>query len=134
MVPEKISYQTRYCAKIFPSSSSPTQYIHFYLHLKQFSENALQIVTTLKSASFSELESAFKTTCFMLFLKNLNNTLQKKLVIMFLLIKQINFTHIFIPCMLHLLLSGKTPQPCMAGEKLLMKPRLYVFPGIICIC
>ena len=33
MVPEHISYQTRYFEKIFPSSLALMLHIHFYLHL-----------------------------------------------------------------------------------------------------
>ena len=41
MVPEDRSYQTQYFAKIFPSPLASTLHIHFYLHLKESSENAL---------------------------------------------------------------------------------------------
>ena len=52
------------------------------------------------------------------FFQKRGKKMEKKLVIKFVLLKQINFTNIFFFYMLHLLLSRKTPQPCMAGEKL----------------
>ena len=85
MVPEDRSYQTQYFAKIFPSPLASTLHIHFYLHLKESSENALWIA--LKSATFNALESvpetALEATYFMLFLKNLTKNLEKKLMIVF---------------------------------------------------
>ena len=65
---------------------------------------------------FSEI--ALETIYFMLFVKNLNENLEKKLVIMFVSMEQINFSNISFFCMLHLLLSRKTRQSSMAGEKL----------------
>ena len=41
MVPVDRSYQTQYFAKIFPSPLASTLHIHFYLHFKESSENAL---------------------------------------------------------------------------------------------
>ena len=67
---------------------------------------------------FSSPEIALETTYFMLFVKNLNENLEKKLVIMFVSMEQINFSNISFFCMLHLLLLRKTPQSSMAGEKL----------------
>ena len=91
MVPEDRSYQTQYFAKIFPSPLASTLHIHFYLHLKESSENALWIAIALKSATFSAPESApetaLETTYFMLFLKNLTKNLEKKLVIKFVLME-----------------------------------------------
>ena len=85
------SYQTQYFAKIFPSPLVSTLHIHFYLHFKESSENALLITIVLKSATFSASESAPKTaletTYFILFLKNLTKNLEKKLMIVFLLIE-----------------------------------------------
>ena len=85
------SYQTQYFAKIFPSPLVSTLHIHFYLHFKESSENALLITIALKSATFSASESAPKTaletTYFILFLKNLTKNLEKKLMIVFLLIE-----------------------------------------------
>ena len=65
---------------------------------------------------FSEI--ALETIYFMLFVKNLNENLEKKLVIMFVSMEQINFSNISFFCRLHLLLSRKTRQSSMAGEKL----------------
>ena len=65
---------------------------------------------------FSEI--ALETIYFMLFVKNLNENLEKKLVIMFVSMEQINFSNISFFCMLHPLLLRKTPQSSMAGEKL----------------
>ena len=59
-----------------------------------------------------------ETTYFMLFLKNLTKNSEKKLLIKFVLIEQINFRNICFFCMLHLLLLGKNPKPCMAYKKL----------------
>ena len=91
MVLEDRSYQKQYFAKIFPSPLASTLQIHFYLHLKESSENALCIAITLKSETFSPPESAPKTaletTYFMLFLKNLTKNLEKKLMIVFVLIE-----------------------------------------------
>ena len=91
MVPEDRSYQTQYFAKIFPSLLALTLDIHFYFHLKESSENALSIAITLKSATLSAPESAPKTTLetahFMLFLKNLTKNLEKKLMIVFVLME-----------------------------------------------
>ena len=90
-VPEDRSYQKRYFAKIFPSLLASTLHIHFYFHLKESSENALWIAIALKSATFSAPESAPKTaletTYFMLFLKNVTKNLEKKLMIVFVLIE-----------------------------------------------
>ena len=51
----------------------------FYLHLKESSENVFWIVIAPKSATFSSPEStfetAFETTCLMLFLKNFTKNL-----------------------------------------------------------
>ena len=65
---------------------------------------------------FSEI--ALETIYFMLFVKNLNENLEKKLVIMFVSMEQINFSNISFFCILHPLLLRKTPQSSMAGEKL----------------
>ena len=65
---------------------------------------------------FSEI--ALETIYFMLFVKNLNENLEKKLVIMFVSMEQINFSNISFFCMLHPLLLRNTPQSSMAGEKL----------------
>ena len=55
------------------------------------SENALWIVIALKSVTFSAAESApkitLKTSYFMLFLKKLTKTLEKKLMIKFVLVE-----------------------------------------------
>ena len=66
-------------------------HIHFYLHLNKSSENALWIDIALKSATFSAPESspetALETKSFMLFLKNFTKSLEKKLMIVFVLIE-----------------------------------------------
>ena len=72
---------------MFPSPLASTLHIHFYLHLKESSENALWIAIALKSATFSAPETALETTYFMLFLKNLTKNLEKKLMIVFVLIE-----------------------------------------------
>ena len=41
MVPVDGYYQTHYFAKTFPSPLASTLHIHFYLHLKESSENVL---------------------------------------------------------------------------------------------
>ena len=91
MIPVNRSYQTQYIAKIFPSPWASTLHIHFYLHLKESSENALWIAIVLKNATFiapkSAPETALETTYFMLFLKNLTKDLEKKLVIVFAVIE-----------------------------------------------
>ena len=57
-------------------------HISFCLHLQESSENALWIVSALKSATFKAPkigpETALKTTSFMLFLKKLNLKLSGK--------------------------------------------------------
>ena len=90
IVLEDISYQTQFFAKIFPRPLALTLHIHFYLHLKESSENVLWIAIALKTATFSAPESAPETafeTYFMLFLKNLTKPSEKKLVIMFILME-----------------------------------------------
>ena len=91
MVPEDRSYQTQYFAKIFLSLLASTLHIHFYLHLKESSENALWIAIALKSETFSAPksapETALETTYFMLFHKYLTRNLEKKLMIVFVLIE-----------------------------------------------
>ena len=69
-------------------------------------------------STFSVPESPPETTYFIQFFKTLTKNLDKTLVIKFVLMKQINFKIIYFFYMLHLLLLGKTPQPCIAGEKL----------------
>ena len=54
------AYHTKYLANIFPSTLSSTLHIHFYLHLKELSENVLWIVIALKSATFSAPKGAPK--------------------------------------------------------------------------
>ena len=81
IVLEDISYQTHFFAKIFPRPLALTLHIHFYLHLKESSENVLWIAIALKTATFSAPESAPETafeTYFMLFLKNLTKTFGEK--------------------------------------------------------
>ena len=80
MVPLDRSYQTQYLAKIFPNPLASTLHIDFHLHLKESSENALWITIAFKSETFNALETALKTTYFMLFLKNLTKNLEKKLM------------------------------------------------------
>ena len=91
MVSEDTSYQKQYFAKIFPSLLASVLHILFYFHLKQSSENALWIAIALRSATFSVPESAtetaLETTYFMLFLKNSTKNLEKKLMIVFVLIE-----------------------------------------------
>ena len=68
-----------------------TLHIHFYLHLKESSENALWVAIALKGAAFSAPEiapeTALETTYFTLFLKNLIKNSEKKVVIVFVLIE-----------------------------------------------
>ena len=91
MVMEDRSYQKQCFAKIFPSLLASMLHIHFSFHLKESSENALLITIALKSATFSALENvpetALETTYFMLFLKNVTKNLEKKLMIVFVLIE-----------------------------------------------
>ena len=91
IVLEDRSYQTQYFAKIFPSPLASTLHIHFYLHLKESSENALWIAIVVKSETFSTPDiapkTALETTYFILFLKNLTKNLEKKLMIVFVLIE-----------------------------------------------
>ena len=86
-IPKDRSYQTQYFVKIFPSPLASMLHVDFYLHLKESSENAAWIAIALKSATFSGPETALETTYFMLFLKNLTKNLEKKLMIVFLLIE-----------------------------------------------
>ena len=66
-------------------------HIHFYLHLKETSENAIWIAIALKIVIFSAPESdpklLSKQPILMLFLKNVTNNMEKKLMIVFVLIK-----------------------------------------------
>ena len=81
IVLEDISYQTQFFAKIFPRPLALMLHIHFYLHLKESSENVLWIAIALKTATFSAPESAPETafeTYFMLFLENLTKTFGEK--------------------------------------------------------
>ena len=91
MVPQVRFYNTQYFTKIFPNPLALTLHIHFYLHLQGLCENTPWIVIALKCATFSAPESAPETTLesthFMSFLKNLTKYLEKKLVIMFVLIE-----------------------------------------------
>ena len=87
MVPEDRSYQTEYFAKIFPSPLASVLHIHFYFHLNESSKIALWIDIALKSATFSAPETALETKYFMIFLKNVTKNLEKKLMIMFVLIE-----------------------------------------------
>ena len=88
MVSEDRPYQTQYFAKIFLSPLASTLHIYFYLHLKESSENALWIAVGLKSGIFSPPESAFETALeIMLFVKNLTKNLEKKTMIVFVLIE-----------------------------------------------
>ena len=145
MVSEDRPYQTQYFAKIFLSPLASTLHIYFYLHLKESSENALWIAIGLKSAIFSPPESALETaleiTCFLLFVKNLTKNLEKKAMIVFVLIEQISFTHIFFPCLLRLLLLGKFPSHAWLKKKFFYKaallfffPKTLCFKQIVCMC
>ena len=87
IVPEERSYRKQYLAKIFPSLLASTLHIHFYFHLKETFENALWTAIVFKSATFSAPETALKTTYFMLFFKNLTKNLEKKLMVVFVLIE-----------------------------------------------
>ena len=51
---------------------------------------------TSKNATFISPKTTLETMYFELFLKNLTNKLKKKLIIIFVLMKQINFTNIFL--------------------------------------
>ena len=87
MVPEDRSYPKQYFAKIFASLLASTLPIHFYFHLKESSEHAPSIAIALKSATFSAHETVLETTYSMLFLKNLTKNLEKRLMIVFVLIE-----------------------------------------------
>ena len=91
MVSEDRSYQTQYFAKISPSPLALTLQMNFYLHFQESAENALWIVRALKSATLSAPEGTPKTTLkikyLMLFLKNLTKNVEKKLVIIFVLME-----------------------------------------------
>ena len=89
MFPEDRSYQTQYFAKIVPRALASMLHVHFYLHLNESSENELWIDIALKSATFSATESSpetsLETKYFMIFLKNFTKSLDKKLMIVFVL-------------------------------------------------
>ena len=109
MVLEDRSYQTQYFANIFPSPLTSTLHIHFYLHIKESSENALWIAIALKSTTFSAPERApetsLETMYFMLLLKNLRKSCKKAdCSICFDRIDQ--FYTCSFPCLLFLLLLG----------------------------
>ena len=61
IVPEGRSYQTQYFTNIFRSTLASTLDIHFYLDLKESSENVLWIAIALKSAILSAPESSPET-------------------------------------------------------------------------
>ena len=135
MVSEDRPYQTQYFAKIFLSPLASTLHIYFYLHLKESSENALWIAVGLKSAIFSPPESAFETALeIMLFVKNLTKNLEKKTMIVFVLIEQISFTHIFFSCLLRLLLLGKFPSHAWLKKIFFYEAALlFFFPKTLCL-
>ena len=132
MVPEDRSYQTQYFAKIFP----PQYFVKsssFYIHFQESAQNALLIVIAVKSAAFSAPKSASETTLetmyFMLFLKNVTNNLEKKLVIKFVLMKQISFTYISFFCILYSFVIGENSQAMHGWRKIVcMNPQRYFFP------
>ena len=142
IVLEDRSYQTQYFAKIFPSPLASTLHIHFYLHLKESSENALWIAIGVKSETFSAPESApktvLKTTYFILFLKNVTKNLEKKLMIVFVLIELISLTHIFFPACYFFCYWGKFPSHAWLEKNCVYEAALlFVFPEtlqIVCIC
>ena len=72
IVPEDGSYQTQYFAKLCSSPLNLTLHIHFYL---------------ICSACESATKTALETRYFVLFLKKLTKNLEKKLVIMFVLME-----------------------------------------------
>ena len=127
------SYLKQYFAKIFPSLLASTLHIHFYFHLKESSENALWIAIALKRAVFSAPESApetpLETTSFMLFLKNLTKNLEKKMMIVFVLIEQISFTHISFFLFATSFSIGRN-SPAMHGWRkiVFMKQHFFFFP------
>ena len=129
MVLEVQYYQRQYFAKVFPSPLAFTLHIHFYSSLSGIILDCTLKVIALKSATFSAPESAsenyLQTTYFMLFLKNLTKNLEKKLVIKFVFIEQIDIINIYFFCILHLLLFGKI----MHGWRkiVFMNPHLYFF-------
>ena len=135
MVLEDRSYQTQYFANIFPSPLTSTLHIHFYLHIKESSENALWIAIALKSTTFSAPERApetsLETMYFMLLLKNLRKSCKKAdCSICFDRIDQ--FYTCSFPCLLFILLlggggGGGDPQPCMTREKLCLWSSTFIF-------
>ena len=96
-----------------------------------------------KSATFSAPESApetvLETTYFMLFLKNLTKNLEKKLMmIVFVLIEWISFTHTFFPACYFSRYWGKFPSHAWLEKNCVYEAALlFVFPEtlqIVCIC
>ena len=59
MVPEDGSYQTLYFTEVFLSPLASTLHIHFYLHLKESSENGIWIIIAHKSVTFSAPETMY---------------------------------------------------------------------------
>ena len=133
MVPEEKSYQKQYFVKIFLSLLASKMHIHFYFHLKESSENAHWIAIALKSATFrapeSAPETALETTYFMLLLKNLTKNLETKLMIVFVLIEYISFTHLFFFLLATSFVIGRN-SPAMhdCRKTVFMKQHLYFFP------
>ena len=132
MVPEEKSYQKQYFAKIFLSLLASTLHIHFYFHLKESSENVLWIVIALKSATFSAPESApettLKTMYFILFHKNLTKIWRKSWwSSLFWWNRLILQTFLFSASYILEKTLGKTPQSCMAGEKLCLYSPNIIF-------
>ena len=131
MVPEDRSYQAQYFAKILSSPLASMPHISFYHHLKESSENVLWIVITLKSSTFSALKSAttsdFETTYFMLSLKNLTKICSKSWWLSLFWWNRSIFHIFWFFFIIHLLLLGKIPQPCMAGEKFSLWSTAFVY-------
>ena len=134
MVPEDRSYETQYFAKIFPSSFITFIAANsFYIHFQESAQNALLIVIAVKRAAFSAPESASETTLetmyFILFLKKVTKNLEKKLVIKFVLMKQISFTYISFFYILYYFVIGENSRAMHGWRKIVcMNPQLYFFP------
>ena len=128
MDPEDRSYQAQYFPKIFPSPLAWTFHDHFYLYLKESSENAFWIAIALKSVTFSAPGTALETTYFMLLLKNLTKNLETKLMIVFVLIEYISFTHLFFFLLATSFVIGRN-SPAMHGwRKIVFMKQYFFFP------
>ena len=101
-------YQTQYFAKIFSSSLASTLHVHFYLYLKESSENVLWIVIALKSAYNVHQKLLSKLAYFVLFLKTWLKVQRRSWWLCLFSWNRL-VLHISFFCMFYLLLLGKTP-------------------------